>query len=45
MKISKAIRGAWSTSSKGAEKEIQIRLEVPSRHLKLVILVVLVIGR
>jgi len=34
------IRGAWSTSSKVAEKEIQIRLEVPNWHLKLVIVVI-----
>ena len=36
--IRTATRGAWSTSSKGAEKETQIRLEVPNWHLKLVIL-------
>jgi hypothetical protein len=37
--IRKAIRGAWSTS-KVAEKEIQIRLEVPNWHLKLVTAVI-----
>jgi hypothetical protein len=38
--IRKAIRGVWSTSSKVAEKEIQIRLEVPTRHIKLVAAVI-----
>ena len=38
--IRKAITGVWSTSSKVAEKEIQIRLEVPTRRLKLVTAVI-----
>jgi hypothetical protein len=38
--IRKAITGVWSTSSKVAEKEIQIRLEVPNWHLKLVTAVI-----
>jgi hypothetical protein len=38
--IRKAITGVWSTSSKVAEKEIQIRLEVPNWHLKLVAAVI-----